>query len=503
MPQPLFIDSVSSTSPGSPGAYALEIPTPSQIDEVSTGYVGYCGQFNWGPVQEIVVPTSPKEFLDTFEPAGSPRTSTGYLGMKGRRGFTAKIIRILASDAVQASATMTGTGGDTIATAKYPGTLGNSITITQAAATSGTSTKRKYTVTLTDATSGTTTEVYDETPIPTGTDVEVDVSDSLLLESLILEGAMTVFPSNATVAFTSGSNGTALAASDYTGTAGANDKGVALFESDSDIRVLCHDDCGNSLRAAVNLAFSVQCTTDRDRRCFLDGNPDAADFAAVQAYVVSGLTTDRVTFCGAWVTILDDAGVTQTVPFSTFAASAYLNLEPQQSYAWWSDVASKYYDAITGVVANFAWASSTVKNLATRQSTTSICLPHKTAKGKFVALHGRNTDKSFAVTRKIKDFFALSIQPAMDPFVNGPNLASENLSIKAMADNFFADQERKGRIQSPIDGVRQWSTSVTANTAATMGQGDFFLDLTAVTPVDRERIIMRFNIGPTVTVVQS
>jgi len=502
MSLPLFIDSTSQAN--SPGVYGIEIPVASKIDEVSTGYIGFVGQFAWGPVQSVVTPTSPKDFFDKFEPDGSPRSSTGYLAIKGRRGFTCKIIRALASDAVAATGTMTGTGGNTVATAKYKGTLGNSITITQAAATSGSSTKRKYTVTLTNSVTGTTTEPYDEVPLPTGTTVTVDVTGSKLLASLTLASSMTAFPTNATVSFVSGSNGSALAASDYTGTAGANDKGVALFEADTDIRAICHDDCGNSLRAAVNLAFATQCTTDRDRRAFLDGNPDAADFSTVQGYVVSGLTTDRVTFFGAWVTILDDAGTTQTVPFGTFVASAFLNLEPQQSYSWHDDRVLKYYDAITGVVANFAWQASAVTDLATRKGTTSICLPTKTAKGKFVALHDRSTDKSFSVTRKIKDFFGLSIQPAMDPFVNGPNLASENLSLKAMADNFFQDQERKGRIQSPVNGVRQWNTSVAANDTNTLGAGDFFLDVTAITPAPRERIFLRYSVGSSgITLIQS
>lgn len=501
MSLPLFIDNESQAH--SPGVYALEIAAPTFIDEVSSGYIGIVGQFAWGPIQQVVTPSSTGDFLDIFEPRGSPRTSTGYLAMKGRRGFTCKVIRALASDAVAATATMSGTAGDTVATARYEGTFGNSFTLTQAAATSGNSAKRKYTVTVTSATSGTSTESFDEVDLPTGTDVEVDVSDSKLLESLVLDGTMTAFPTNATVAFTSGSNGSALAASDYVGTAGGNDKGVALFEADTDIRVIVHDDCGNSIRAAVNLGFATQCTTDKDRRCFLDGDSDAADWATVQAYVVSGLITDRVTFCGAWVTILDDAGVTRTVPFSTFCASAYLNLQPQESYAWHADVCTQYYQAITGVVANFAWSARTITDTATETSAVSICLPSKTTRGKFVALHGHNTDKTFVTTRKIKDFFALSIQPAWDTFVNGPNLASDNLTIKAVSDAFFSDQEKKGRIASPDKGVRQWVTSITENTTSTMGQGKFFLDLTAVNPVDREKMFMRMLIGPTVTVVQS
>lgn len=493
----LFIDSASAAH--SPGAYAIEVPPPRIIDAVSSGFIGLVGQFAWGPVQSVYTPANGADFLDTFEPAGSPRSSSGYYAVMKRKGFTCKVVRVLANDAVAATAVMAGTGGNLTATAKYKGTLGNSLTITQANPASGISGVKDYTVTLTNSVTGTTQEVYRDVPLPSGGNATtVDVSKSKLLASLVLAGTMTVFPANATVTFgsgsgTPGSNGSALASSDYTGTAGGADKGVALFETQSDVRVLVHDDCGNSLRAAVNLAFATQATTLRDRRAILDGNSDAADWATVQGYVVSGLVSDRVTFCGAWVQAYDDGGVARTVPFSTFLATAHLNLEPQQSYAWRDPTCTTYYGNVIGAVANFSVAAPTITDQATETGAASICLPYKTASGVWVALHDRATDKSFAVTRRIKDFLALSILPALDPFVNGPNVASENLAIKAAVDQFLADQVRKGRLIAAV-------TDTSLNTAASMALGQFYLSVNGTSPAAREKIFLMVNVGPSVVV---
>jgi hypothetical protein len=488
----LFIDSPDAAR--SPGAYAVEVTSPRSIAGVSSGYIGLVGQFAWGPVQSVATPDSGKALIDMFEPAGSPRNSTGYYAIMGRKGLTVKVVRVLAADAVAATASLAGTGGAVAIAAKYKGTLGNSISVQQRAAVSGNTSCRDYVVTLTNATTGTTQETYLDVPLPTGGNaVTVDVSKSLLLASMVAAGTMSAFPANATTSLSGGSNGAALASSDYTGTAGTTDKGVALFEAHQDVRAICHDDCGNTMRAAVNLAFAIQSTTLRDRRAYLDGNPDAADFASALALIVGGNISDRVTWCGAWVQANDDAGVARTVPFSTFVATAAINLEAQQSYAWRDPVALQYYDGIVGVVANFAVQASSVTDRATSTSPVSMLLPYKTAKGKYSALHDRATDKSFAVTRRIKDYLALSILPALDPFVNGPNVASDNAKIKAAVDIFLEEQVRGGRLISA-------STDTSQNSAATMGAGDFYLSIDGKSPAARERIFLMVNVGPTVSV---
>jgi hypothetical protein len=364
----LFIDSPAQAD--APGAYAVEVPTPSNIDEVSLGYIGFVGQFDWGPMQSVFIPQDAKQLVDTFQPAGSPRTSTGWRAVMKRRGFTAKIVRVLDEDAIKATLSDAGTGGNLVSTAKYFGTLGNSIVRTIAAASGGDTAKRDLTYTLTDPVTGTTSETYKDVAMNSAP----DVSKSLLLGSIVFSGGtMTVWPGNGSLNLAAGTNGGSLASIDYTGTAGAADAGVALFETQADVRVLVHDDCGNTMRAAVNAAFEAQCETLRDRIAVLESDPDAASWAAVKAAVTGSLVDGRVIWCGAWVTAADDSGIDRTTPFSSFIATALVNLEPQQSHSWRDPRVLKYFDGITGIVAAFSTASKVIQGEATK--TAFICLP--------------------------------------------------------------------------------------------------------------------------------
>src|SRR5258707_10931178 len=98
---PLFISSVDAAR--APGLYALEIAPPQSIEASALGPFGFLGQFAAGPVQQVVRPSDRGDFLRTFEPAGFPRTSTGYRALMGRKKVNAKIMRVLASDAVAAT----------------------------------------------------------------------------------------------------------------------------------------------------------------------------------------------------------------------------------------------------------------------------------------------------------------------------------------------------------------------------------------------------------------
>src|SRR6185436_2782494 len=112
--------------------------------------------------------------------------------------------------------TKTGTGGNAIATAKYPGLLGNSILWSLGAASNGDTTARVMTFTLSDPNGGTgsTTEVYKDAPMTLGGSVAV--SRSKLLSSLTIGAGMSAWPTNFTnAALTGGSDGAALTATDY------------------------------------------------------------------------------------------------------------------------------------------------------------------------------------------------------------------------------------------------------------------------------------------------
>lgn len=489
----LFITSAAQAQ--RPGVFALEIAPPRFIAGVTSGYIGLVAQFAWGPEEVVVTPESPQAFLDQFEPTGSPRTSTGYRATMGRKKAPWKIVRALAADAAAAQLSRAGTGANVVAVAKYKGVLGNSITVQQAPAVSGLVGAKDFTVVLTDAVTGTTREVYVDVPLPVGgVAVAVDVSDSKLLASLTVEGALTVFPADATANLAAGSDGT-LAATDYTGTLGSNNRGVALFESHGDVRVVCHDDCGNTLRAGVNAAFALHAASLGDRLALVDGNLDAASWAAVKAYITGSLIADRVRFYGAWVKVYDDAGTLRDTPMSTFAATVIVNTTPQNSDARWADECTDFYQAIQGVTAAFSTASETVQNEATALG---VALPIKLESGRYAVLHDRTTSQTagrkFAIRRRTADFLAKSIVAALPAYINSPNVRERFGEIKTIVDSFLAEQVRAGVIVA-------FSTDVnTPNTAATIAAGEFYLGIDVQTVAPMEKILLLLNAGEAVAV---
>jgi hypothetical protein len=482
---PLFIDSQSQAR--GPGVYAIEITPPRVIDEVSNGYIGLVGQFDWGPKQSVYVPSDGADFLDVFAPAGSGRASTGYYATMRRRGLTLKVVRVLGSGSAAASDSAAGTGGNLVSTAKYHGTMGNSIARTIGAASGGDATKRDITFTLTNSVTGTTTEVYRDIAM----NQTIDVSRSKLLASLVFSGGtMTVWPSNGTVNLAGGSNGGALASSDYTGTAGAADKGCALFETHDDVRVVMHDDCGNTNRASINAAFATHAATLRDRLAVVSGNSDAADWSTVKGYRTGSLISEYVIFNGAWGKFYDDAGVLQTAPCDANVAAALVNLEPQQSHAWWDPKATKYCDSIQDIVATFSTKSDTIRGEATEQG---INLPIRLPDGPFAFLHDRTAGTGFAITRRIRNHLALSLVPGLRSYTNGPNTSEGLREMKAIVDTFLSGQIRKGRLTAA-------STDVSMNTAASMALGQASIGIDGTSPAAREKIFLLVNVGPTVTV---
>src|SRR5437868_6723765 len=142
-----------------PGVYAIEVAPPRIIRGVSLGYIGYVGRFAWGPVIGAGVvgaqttgylPESGADFVDNYEPAGSTRNSPGYYGAMRRLKAPWFVAGIKGAGFATAGLTQAATGGTVVATAKYPGAMGNRILWTQQAATNGDAAARDHVVTLTD-----------------------------------------------------------------------------------------------------------------------------------------------------------------------------------------------------------------------------------------------------------------------------------------------------------------------------------------------------------------
>lgn len=493
----LFISQTSDAR--APGAYAVDISAERPIDEASPGFIGYVGQFDWGPSNEVYQPVDTNDFLRTYAPAGSGRTSTGYLGVLGRKGFTCKVVRVLHGSPVKASAAITGTGGTQTVTAKYFGTLGNSITVTYAAAASGNAALRDITVTLSNA-YGSTVEVFRDCALPASNVAgSIDVSASALLGSIAIASNVTpAWPANGTTTLASGANGTSIVSGDYVGTQGAADLGLALFETHDDIRVVTVDDCGSSLRAAVAAGVAAHCAYMGDRVGYAQIAETTDAWSAVKTAWVSALKTNRFVSVGNYVTVYDAQGTLRTTPFATMLATARLNLKPQESHAWRHPKALDYYGNVVGIVGGFSSAAPLVQSEAT--DTAFICLAIKTRRARFAALHDRSGAGTFIISRVIEDFLALSMMPALEPYVNGPNLVEENNDVRGLVNVFLEAEVRDGKLVKGPNNEPAFSTDISMNTATTMGQGVFTLALDGRSPAPREKIFVLFNVGPTVTV---
>ena len=129
----------------SPGVEVKEIDATSVVPAVSTSIGGFAGSFNWGPVEEIVTVGSEKELAANFGTSDSNTfkyflTAAAFL----KYGSALKVVR---ADAGAVNATTDGTGqliknkddyennystgelNKGVWASKYPGVLGNSISV--------------------------------------------------------------------------------------------------------------------------------------------------------------------------------------------------------------------------------------------------------------------------------------------------------------------------------------------------------------------------------------
>lgn len=488
----LFVDSVETQQ--APGAYVVELAPPRVIEGLIGGFIGYAFQGEWGPVNVATEPGSTSEFLAMYFPAGTPHTSAGYRGLMRRRRMPLRPVRITNGAATAAVTAAAGTGTYT-ATALYPGTVGNSIVLTWKAATDGDAAHRDLVVTLSHAVTGSTSERIRN--VVFGTDLTF--TNSALLASLTFATASALPAADVTATLIGGTNGSAVTSTHYR-------TALALLALRSDILVVVTDDPGDSIRDAVNDELVAHVLSKRDRLGVIQTTPANAVWADVKTYINTHSPTvrsDRIIPCGAYVQALDDAGAAQTVPFTTFVASALANLEPQQSHARWEDLATQYYSGIAGVVAPFSTDDDDLRGEATN---IGVLLPIRLDTGAYAALHDRTSSltsgKRFITTRRIKDFLARSIRSTVQSYVNNINWRGKQTQIKALVDNFLNRQGPAVRKDEPR--IIAYSTDINSvNTPESIALGGFNLALDAQTPSVMEKIGLMFNVGETVSVRES
>jgi len=484
-------------------AYAIEQTPPAVITAIGTGVSCIVEQFPCGPSQTLTSPTSTKDLYNFVAPAGMSHTGSGYQALI-RKGFAQvpKFVRVVASSATVAASYILLTGGAVqVATinAKWVGTAGNAITATVSTATDGNANHFNLTIAVTGA-SGTTTEVYTnlDYEVAAGNNLLADLSKSVLIGSIVKNTGGV--PAQGTFSLASGAD-VSVASSDYVGTQGNGDKGVARCEGDNTIRHIFAGDPGNTFRAAVNAGFQAHAGFMGDRAVYLNGN--SGNTLAQAATDVANYRSARVVYCDPWVYILDDVtGAKTLVPSASFAAAVATQLSPSTSIAWKNAEVIQMLGGINDLESDRGQGagSNTVQGIATFIREQS---------GGFTIEAGVVTIAATDITRKnltrtrMGDYIAVSFVNSVRSLVDAPNVPLNQQIIVNALETFMAGLKRAAKVDpnhSPHVLDYQIGNLGSVNTAASLAAGQLIVPLQVQTSSAMEQIYLSIQYGEGIVV---
>ncbi len=494
----LFISSKSNATRH--GAYGISKQPPSTILPKGTGVVAYAGQFPWGPDGLLFQPSSIKNALDTMAPPGMVRTGSGYLGLIGKAFPSLRIARVIGPTAAKAAVTLASSAPANIVvvTAKYKGTAGNSLSATVANASDGDSNHFDLTVTVTGA-SGTSSDVFRNLNFSgVGTDSAPDFTNTLLI------GAMTKSnsgrPVNGTFSLTAGTDGT-VTSSEYVGTLGTGDKGIALFEGDKSITHVVADDCGNSLRAAVNAGLKAHVESMTDRVAWINGNSGlslSATGTDAATYV-----SDNVVYVDPWHKIYDDTtGAKQLVAPAIMEASVAAQLSASTSVAWKATEVRKLRAGIVELEQDRGDGAAT-------NTAKGVLTVIKEETGGFTAEAGVLTNAAASPSKKnitrtlMGIYIARSLLASVRETIDAPNVEVNQQDIVQALDTFLAGLKRaKGRDPNHTPHIVDYNITPTSasNSQPEVDAGDLNVDFSVKLSSSIERLFFNFQYGETVSI---
>jgi hypothetical protein len=492
MPQ-LFQSYISPSLPR--GVYAVSTPPPASITPTGTGNSIAVAQFPWGPAKTLTYPGSMPAFWATFAPAGMTRTGGAHLSTIRKGWPSLGGVRVIGPTAAAATCTLQTSGAVTVLTltALYPGTQGNSIICTVAAASDGVTGHYKLTVQVSSA-SGTTTEIYDNNnQTGTGTTVTPNFTGSLLIASGTAGTNGTIVNGATTMA--GGTNGT-VAALQYTGTPGANDYGFALLEADNTIDGIFTDD--NSSYSGVNAGLVAHLAITQDRIGYLSG---IAGQTAAQAQTdVANYRSVNAVYVDPWVMVADDTtGAISNQPGACWAASVAAQIPPSLSISARMATVGNLLRGISSLEANrsFNKAANTAAGIAT-------LIPGN--QGGYTFEAGVNTSLVSGQTdltrTRMGIYIARSAVNAWYPYVDAPNVPFFQQDLINSAFQFLSQLKTNAKVNPavlpyivnfdmPLSGL---------NTAAYLASGGYDVAANIQTGSSMARISLSMSYGTTVSI---
>lgn len=484
--------------------YALEKLSAAVITPTGTGTACIVEQFPWGPSQTLTTPTSRADLLNTLAPPGMTRTGSGYLALIRKAFPTLKYVRVLGSTAATATAVINKTGPTALITIslKYPGTEGNSVSITIAAASDGDANHFNITATVT-GTSGTTSEtIHNYNVSGIGTTSALTTADRARLRLIgSIAHNSTGVPILGSTTCSGGTVGT-IDGTTYVGTAGTSNAGFAKLEGDKTIDHFFVADPGNSIRATVNAGIKAHADLMTDRVGYMNGN--SANTAAQAQSDVASYRSQRVVYCDPWVYIIDDVDGTQRlVPSGPFAGSVASRLPPSTSIAWKSDVVGTMLGGIVDLESDRgdAAAQNTAAGIATfiREDDGGF----RIEAGVTTIAPSSPTKKNLTRTR-MGHYIARSVKSSLRPMTDMPNLPVYQQSIVDAVTTFMERLKKNATKEDAVFLPHVLDYGIgdldSENPQEDKDAGDFSVPLDMKTSSSMERIFLNVNYGETVTV---
>lgn len=242
-----LVRTIAAAALASYGVNFFDVAPPTTSVGVSTKQVGMVADLPWGPVNTVTVCGSAAEFFETFAP-GVFAANNSYVALRAMLNKTfpgpIQVCRIAPSGTAAAtrSDSYTVAGGAVVGTANYPGAVGQSITITWAAASDADAAKRDLTIVI-----GSYTKTYQNVTLTSVTSLG---NPYITWTKTSTPSALPAAAATAT-STTAGTDGTAAAA-DYVGSSSSNVGIRKFYASSLSVDVLFVAECPSALINAVN-----------------------------------------------------------------------------------------------------------------------------------------------------------------------------------------------------------------------------------------------------------
>jgi len=504
----LFVTSTSSISMH--GAYAIEREPPALIRGAGTAVACIVGQFPWGPSYRDTTPTRApyistdiNDLVLTFAPPGMDRTGSGYLAFIRKYWPDLRPIRVVGTTAAAASANLVD-GATTIcvATLKYCGTAGNSVTFDVTDASDGDATHFNLVVTITGA-SGTYTETVHNINASGGTFVSpTELTTCRLLGTITRSN--TGRPDNITgSAFSGGVTGT-INSTQYIGTAGSGDFGIAGAENDDSVSVIFADDPGDTDRAAVMAGIVAHATLMGDRRAIIHVDSGITVIATLRAdAILTGNRNWQTALVDPWVTIKDDIDSTaRTVPGDSFLASVLCQLPPSTSAAFKNSMVRDMLRHIVSLETPRGLAAGTNADYGI-----TTIRPHKKGGWCFEAcvttLAPSNPAKRLFTRTGMGIYIAKSWSDSVQEWVDAPNVQAIQDELILSLDAFMQTL-KKNATTDPIHLPHVIDYGILDpqgfNDSQSIANGFYYIPLDVQTSSGMEKLILTLRFGENVTI---